>query len=183
MFNEQDGKIAINDEKFVAPDSVNIDHEILWHLEFDGSFNRLGVGERVWIYNLENNYSEGHAYRLNFRCTNNMVEYEALILGLKLVRNLEAKRVYVMGDSELVTKQINVVYMTKDPRLSCYRGTIVEILNTFLETKLAVIPRKHNMQAHSLAMFSSTCKLPFQPNHQYIAEVRHRLAIPDNLKN
>lgn len=73
--------------------------------------------------------------------------------------------------------------MTKDPRLSYYRGTILEILNTFLETKLAVIPRKHNMQVHSLAMFTSTCRLPFQPNHQYIAEVRHRPSIPNNLEN
>ena len=112
-----------------------------------------------------------------------MAEYEALIFGLKLVRNRGAKRVSVMGDSELIIKQIDTVYMTKDPRLSCYRGTIVEILNTFLETKLAVIPKKHNMQAHSLAMFTSTCKLPFQPNHQYTAEVRHKPAIPDNLKN
>ena len=74
----------------------------------------------MWIYNLENNYSKGHAYILNFKCTNNMAEYEALILGLKLVRNLGAKRVSVMGDSELIVKQIDVVYMTKDPRLSCY---------------------------------------------------------------
>jgi len=38
------------------------------------------------------------------------------------------------------------------------------------------------MQAHSLATFSSTCKSPFQPNHKYTAELRHRLVIPDNLK-
>ena len=183
MFNEQEGQIAVNDEIFFAPNSENFDHEILWHLELEGSVNRLGAGAGVWIYNLENNHSEGHAYRFNFKCTNNIAEYEALILGLKLVRNLGAKIVSVMGDSELIIKQIDDVYIKKDPRLSCYRGTIVEILNTFLETKLAVIPRKHNMQAHSLAMFSSTFKLPFQPNHQYITEVRHRPAIPDNLKN
>ena len=94
-----------------------------------------------------------------------MVEYEALLLGLKLVKRLGAIRVSIMGDSELVIKQINVVHMTRDPRLGFYRGTIVEILNTFLETKLAIILRKHNMQAHSLAMFASTFKLPFQPNH------------------
>lgn len=52
---------------------------MLWHLEFDISVNRLGVGAGVWIYNFENDYSEGHAYTLNFKCTNNMVEYEALI--------------------------------------------------------------------------------------------------------
>lgn len=83
----------------------------------------------MWIYNLENDHSEGHAYRLNLKCTNNMAEYEALILGLKLVRKLGAIIVSVMGDSKLVIKQIKVVYMTKDPRLSCYRGTIIEILN------------------------------------------------------
>ena len=135
------------------------------------------------IYNLENNYSEGHAYSLNFKCTSNMAEYEALSLGHKLVRNLGAKRVSVMGDSELIIKHIHAIYMTKDRRLSCYRRTIIEILNTFLETKLAVIPRKHNMQVHRLAMFSNTCKLPFQPNHHCTAKVRHRPTISDNLKN
>lgn len=39
------------------------------------------------------------------------------------------------------------------------------------------------MQAHSLAMFANTSKLPFQPNHQYTVKVRHKPAIPDNLKN
>ena len=38
------------------------------------------------------------------------------------------------------------------------------------------------MQAHNLATFASTCRLPFQPNHHYIAEVRHKPKIPDNLK-
>lgn len=39
------------------------------------------------------------------------------------------------------------------------------------------------MQGHSLAMFASTSKLPFQPDHQYTVEVRHRPAILDNLKS
>jgi len=136
----------------ITPDE-NYEHEILWHLEFDGLVNKLGAGAGVWIYNLENNHAEGHAYRLNFKCTNNMAEYEAFMLGLKLFKRLGAIRVSIMGDSKLAIKQIKAVYVTRDPRLGFYRGTIIEILNTFLETKLAVIPRKHNMQAHSLAMF------------------------------
>lgn len=40
----------------------------MWHLDFDGSMNRLGAG--VWIHNMENNHSEGHAFRLKFKCTN-----------------------------------------------------------------------------------------------------------------
>lgn len=46
-----------------------------------------------------------------------MAKYEALLLGLKLFKRLGAIRVSIMGDSELVIKHINVVYMTRDPRL------------------------------------------------------------------
>lgn len=88
-----------------------------------------------------------------------------------------------MGDSESVIKQINVVYMTKDPKLCFYRGTNVEIMNTFLQNNLVDTPRKHNILSYSLEMFANTCKLPFQPNHQYTYEVKHTLAIKNNLKN
>lgn len=37
--------------------------------------------------------------------------------------------------------------------------------------------------AHSLATFASTCKLLFEPNHQFTAEIRHRPAIPNNVNN
>ena len=45
----------------------NIDQEILWYLEFDGSANKLGAGAGVWIHNTQNDHALGHAYRLNFR--------------------------------------------------------------------------------------------------------------------
>lgn len=112
-----------------------------------------------------------------------MAEYEALLLGLKLVKKLGATRVSVLGDSDLIIQQIKGKFLTNDPKLREYRGAAIKILNTFLKTQLSKIPRKHNLQAHSLAMFSSTCKLPFEPNHQFTAEIRHRPAIPDNVKN
>ena len=127
-----------------TPDT-NYEHEILWHLEFDGLVNKLGAGVGVWVHNLENDHAKGHAYRLNFKCTNNMVEYEALLLGIKLVKQLGAIRVSVRGDSDLIIQQIKGNFLTNDSRLRYYRGTIIEILNIFLETQLAKIPRKHNL--------------------------------------
>lgn len=53
---------------------------------------------------MENDHAEGHAFRLNFKCNNNMAKYETLILGLKLVKKLGTKRVFVMGDLELIMK-------------------------------------------------------------------------------
>lgn len=83
-----------NLDALVKKDSTTQDeyykHEILWHLEFDGSVNKLGARVGMWIYNLDNDHAEGHAYRLNFKCTNNMAKYEELMLGLKLVKGLGA---------------------------------------------------------------------------------------------
>ena len=98
------------------------------------------------------------------------------------MRKLGAKRVSIMEDSELIIKQIKGEYLVNNPRLSQYRETILDLINYFLETDFVVIQRKRNMQAHSLATFASTCKLPFQPNHLYTAEVRHRPTIPNNFK-
>jgi len=89
-------------EKIPETPDTNCKQEILWYLEFDGFVNKLEAEAGVWVHNLENNHAKGHAYRLNFRCINNMAEYEALLLGLKLVKKLGATRVSVLGDSDLI---------------------------------------------------------------------------------
>ena len=63
-----------------------------------------------------------------------MGEYEALLLGLKLLKELGATKVSVLGDSDLIIQQIKGKFLTNDPRLREYRGTTIKILNTFLET-------------------------------------------------
>ena len=157
--------------------------EITWYLEFDGSVNKLGVGVGVWIHNSHNNHAQGHAYRLNFRFTNNMAEYEALLLGLKLLKALGAAKVSILGDSNPIIQQMKGNFVTSDNRMRAYRTTAANILNAFSESKLAKISRNHNIHAHSLATFASTCKLPFEPNHHFTVEIKHRPVVPNNIKD
>lgn len=161
----------------------SLNQEIMWYLEFDGSVNKLGAGAGIWIHNIKNDHAQGHAYSLNLKCTNNMAEYEALLLGLKLIRSLMATKISILGDSDLIIQQIKGTFVTNDLRLRAYRGAAMEIINTFLESELTKIPRKHNLHAHSLTTFASTCKLPFEPNHHFTAEIKHKPAVPDNVKN
>ena len=142
-------KTELKDRK-KTQNNDNIFHESLWHLDFDGSVNKLGAGVGVWITNIEKNHVEGHAFRLNFKCTNNMAEYEALILGLQIIKNLGGKRIAIMGDSELIVKQIKGDYSVYNPRLSRYRETILDLINDLLECNFSTIPRRQNLQAHSL---------------------------------
>ena len=62
-------------------------------MDFDGAVSKEGAGAGVWLHNKKSRYSENHAYKLNFQCTNNIAEYEALMLGLKLLKKVGAKQI------------------------------------------------------------------------------------------
>jgi len=110
-----------------------------------------------------------------------MTEYEALLLGLKLLKALGAIKVSILGDSDLVIQQMKGNFITNNNRMRAYRVAATNILSAFTDFKLNKIPRNHNIHAHSLATFSSTCKLPFRPNHHFTAEIKHRPAVPNNI--
>ena len=79
-------------------------NEALSEMNLDGSCTKRTAGAGVWIHNTESDYAESHACNLHFKCTNNIAEYEALILGLNLLRKLGAHKITVHGDSELIIK-------------------------------------------------------------------------------
>ena len=54
--NDKENSDTLAKKDYITLDT-NYDHEILWHLEFDGSVNKLGARAGVWIYNLENDHS------------------------------------------------------------------------------------------------------------------------------
>jgi len=60
-----------------------------------------------------------------------MAEYEALLLGLKLIRGLGATKVSILGNSDLIIQKMKGNFVTNDNRLRAYRKATTEILNTF----------------------------------------------------
>ena len=133
------------------------------------------------MYNAGKNHVQGHSYELNFQCTNNIAEYEALLLGLQFLKILGAKRILVHGDSELVIKQVKGQYAAKNPRLRAYINVVLDFLRTFDEYDLVVIPKNQIFLANSLAFLVSTCQLSHR-NRQYIIEVKHHPFVPDNMR-
>lgn len=70
-------------------------------MDFDGAVRKEGARARIWVRSLESD-PKFLSYKLYFDCTNNMVEYEALVLGLKILKGLKAKKVHIYGNSELI---------------------------------------------------------------------------------
>jgi hypothetical protein len=153
-----------------------------WSMDFDGVVRKEGDGVGVWLHNNKLRYSQSHSYKLNFQCTNNIAEYEALMLSLKLLKKVGDKQIMVRGYSELTIKQIKGEYGTKHPMLRVYRNVILDVLQCFTEIDLQVMPRGHNILADGLAMLTTTCKIHFRCTHPYTLEVKCRSVVPENIK-
>jgi ribonuclease HI len=91
---------------------------------FDGSSSCKGVRARVLFLAPGNEYVIPFSCRLQWDVdyTNNVCEYEALVLGLEAARKLEIKHLIVYGAAELIVKQIKQQYQAKHPRLRLYRN-------------------------------------------------------------
>jgi ribonuclease HI len=66
----------------------------IWNMFFDGMVNKEGVVDGVWVTPPEVG-TNLFSYKLTFECINNMAEYGALILGLKVLKELGTKRISV----------------------------------------------------------------------------------------
>ena len=61
------------------------------------------VGASIGVYIISPiRYLKALSYKLTFECTDNVVEYEDLLLGLNTLKDMGVKSVQVMGDLELV---------------------------------------------------------------------------------
>jgi ribonuclease HI len=83
------------------------------------------------------------SYKLEFETTNNIAEYEALVLGLKAPKNMANDCIAVFGDSELIINQVRNIYQDKQQRLKQYRNEVWDpIDNLFLSFNISFILRE-----------------------------------------
>lgn len=106
------------------------DEPTTWKLYFDESKCTYGVGVGIILVSSSNEVIP-MTYKLGFDCTNNMAEYEAIILGLKIAMVMEIKYLEIYDDSQLVVNQVNDTYNTKYEKLKPYKIVVIEILDKF----------------------------------------------------
>lgn len=85
------------------------------------------------------------------KATNNVAEYRALITGLQEALKLGAKRIYVLGDSELIVKQMKGQYRVKSPDLFPLYEEAQQLIRQFEQAKIDHNLREKNKLADKLA--------------------------------
>nr|XP_025664335.1 uncharacterized protein LOC112762688 [Arachis hypogaea] len=139
-----------------------------WKLHVDGSSNSTYGGAGVILENQDGITIE-QSVRYEFPVSNNQAEYEALLAGLSLAREVGAKVLEVNTDSQVVSSQINGDYQTRDPLLQQYLAKVNKLKEGFEHVTIQHVPRERNARADLLSKLAST--KPGHSNKSLIQEV------------
>ena len=122
--------------------------------------------------------------KLEFECTNNTTEYEALIQGLYKVIGLKIQYLKVFGDYEIVIKQVRNTIHFLSGHLNNYLSLVQDLISHFLAFNISPIPRSQNVVADLLANVASKL-LPSEDYNLDIfsVELIFRPSVPDNVTN
>jgi ribonuclease HI len=127
----------------------------VWTIHCDGAWCHAGAGAAVVITS-PTGVKHRYAARLSFalesnRCTNNIAEYEAVILGLRKLRALGVTTCIIRTDCKVVACQVEKDYAAKDPALMQYLTTIRSLERQFKGFTLQHVDRAKNEEADALA--------------------------------
>jgi ribonuclease HI len=82
--------------------------------------------------------------------TNNVAEYRALLLGIERAAELGASELELIGDSELIVRQVRGEYKVKDATLRELHGEVRKALRPFESWSIRHVRREQNAEADRL---------------------------------
>ena len=126
-----------------------------WRLSVDGSSNNRGCGLGIVLTSPQGDVIQ-RAIKCDFKATNNETEYEALLAGLDLAKEMNIKALEITSDSQLIVNQFNGTYQARDLKMVTYLQAVKERLSSFTEISINQVPRIDNSHADALANLGST---------------------------
>ena len=128
-------------------------------IEFDGACRGnpglCGGGYIIYLNNNSNSINSSHIWSgkqfFSEYDTNNYAEYRALILALERCVALNIYNISIMGDSELVIKQISGKYKVLSLKLVPLYDRVMDLLANMTNVSFQHIPREKNIAADRLA--------------------------------
>ncbi|XP_024171492.1 uncharacterized protein LOC112177435 [Rosa chinensis] len=131
-----------------------------WVLYFDGSRTDTLAGAGVVLENPAGDRFS-YSFQLEFQCTNNQAEYEALIIGLEVLLEMGIRDVQILGDSLLVINQLCNEFRCNSFTLVPYGNRALNLLVQFDNIHLEYIPREQNFAANELAQLATGVTLRY----------------------
>jgi ribonuclease HI len=124
-------------------------------MHFDGSKLLGGLGAGVVLTSPKGDKLQ-YVLQMHFRASNNVAEYEALVHGLKMAKQIGIRRILCFGDSDLVTHQVSGDWDAKDANMASYRFYVQQLSGFFEGCEFHHVPRASNEEADRLSKIGST---------------------------
>jgi ribonuclease HI len=131
-----------------AQEEVTKDAEA-WIVFCDGSWGTFGAGAATVLV-APSKVRTCYAARLDFSCTNNIAEYEALLLGLRKIKAMGIRRVILKTDSQVISGHVDKSSKARDQKLEKYLDTAQRLEASFEGFSVKNIPREENEHADLL---------------------------------
>jgi ribonuclease HI len=124
-------------------------------MNFDGSKMLGGLGAGIVLTSPKGDKLQ-YVLQMHFRASNNVAEYEALVHGLKLAKEIGIRRILCFGDSDLMVHQVLGEWDTKDANMASYRFYVQQLCGFFEGCEFHQVPRENNDEADRLSKIGST---------------------------
>jgi ribonuclease HI len=121
-----------------------------WMVFCDGSWGTFGAGAAVVLV-APSKVKTCFAVKLDFSCTNNIAEYEALLLGLQKLRAMGIRRAILKTDSQVIAGHVDKSSKARDPKLEKYLDAVRRLEASFEGFSVKNILRGENEHADLLA--------------------------------
>ena len=139
-------------------------------MHFDGSRQLEGTGAGVVLTSPKGDKLR-YVLQIHFNCTKNVAEYEALLHGLRIAKEMNIRRIHCLGDSDLVAQQVTGTWDSKDTNMAAYRRAVTKLAGHFLGYQVDHIDHRQNEAAYALSRLGSH-REPVPPN-VFLDELHH----------
>jgi ribonuclease HI len=113
-----------------------------WIMYFDGALNLEGAGSGVLLISPHRKQLK-YVLQIHYKTSNNDVEYEALIHGLRIAVSLGTKRLLAFGDSKVVIEQFNKEWDCVKDMMDGYCAEIRKLEGHFEGIEFQHVPRNN----------------------------------------
>ncbi|XP_039146852.1 uncharacterized protein LOC120284115 [Dioscorea cayenensis subsp. rotundata] len=139
----------------IGEEELNKVDEHIWKMFVDGASSSSGSRAGVVLISPEGDILD-YSLRFAFLSSNNIAEYEALIVGMRLAMQLQVKRLMAHSDSQLVVQQFHGEYEAKEPIIRQYLHKVKTLSQEFEEFQLLQVNRNSNSHADALSKLASS---------------------------
>jgi len=106
------------------------------------------------------NYIIPHIFSLTEPCSNNVAEYNALLIRMRIADEIGIKNLEVYGDSKLIINQVRGEYEVRHEDLVPYHNAIIYMAERFRNFYIDHVPHQQNAHADALATLAVFLALP-----------------------